>query len=357
MKINNQLNSSKKLNDIEQTIESNTITNNINTNNNNNTNNNTYDNISSAFALIGDIRPTLATTCINTTRIDIRRARSFRDLSVNQSQQVYRLNDLILNEKLGEGFFAIVKKITHRRTGQVMVLKELKIDTIQTTQQNDIQCVTSEANQAHKSFLKEAQILRNLNHPNIIKFLGVLFTKDRRLNLILEYVNGGTLKDIIHNLSNSLPWKLRVAYAKDIAAGMEYLHSLNIIHRDLKSDNCLVRENGSVVVADFGLSRIVEDDTITNLTMVETVEPTRPPAQSLFINTQISPSSCEEGSSIIAAAKRKLKRRVDRKQRYAVVGNSFSMAPEMLKHEIYDERVDIFSFGIICCEVIKNKTI
>lgn len=349
MKINNQLNLSKKLNEIEQTLESSSSPQSILTNTYDNNNN------SSVIAIIGDTqttRPTLATTCLNTTRIDIRRARSFRDLSVNQSQQVYRLNDLIVNEKLGEGFFAIVKKITHRRTGQVMVLKELKIDSIQ-SQNNIQQCVTSEANQAHKSFLKEAQILRNLNHPNIIKFLGVLFTKDRRLNLILEYVNGGTLKDIIHNLNNSLPWKLRVGYAKDIAAGMEYLHSLNIIHRDLKSDNCLVRENGTVVVADFGLSRIVEDDTITNLTMVETVEPTRPP-QSLLIDTQTSSLTCEEGSSIIAAAKRKLKRRVDRKQRYAVVGNSFSMAPEMLKHEIYDERVDIFSFGIICCEVIKK---
>ena len=75
----------------------------------------------------------------------------------------------------------------------------------------------------------------------------------------------------------------------------------------------------------------------------------------LLTNVVQSPQSSATNSFIVAA-KRKLKRRGDnhqqRKQRYAVVGNSFSMAPEMLKHQIYDERVDIFSFGIICCEII-----
>ncbi len=67
-----------------------------------------------------------------------------------------------------------------------------------------------------------------------------------------------------------------------------------------------------------------------------------------------SPHSPSATNSFIVAAKRKLKRQPPqaRKPRYAVVGNSFSMAPEMLKHQIYDERVDIFSFGIICCEII-----
>ena len=291
---------------------------------------------------------------LNTTRIDIRRSRSFRDLSEAKQQQVYRIDDFIFNEKIGEGFFAIVTKITHRQTGQVMVLKELKSDLYEQSESSaaTAAALTNENNQAIKSFLKEAQVLRNLKHPNIIKFLGVLFTKERRINLILEYVSGGTLKDIIHNLNISLSWKQRVGYAKDIAAGMEYLHSLNIIHRDLKSDNCLVRDNGTVVVADFGLSRVVEDETLfnNNQTIIEVAQ------QQLNIptvnNTIPSSSSSCEGTSIIAAAKSKLKRRSDRKQKYAVVGNSFSMAPEMLKHQVYDERVDIFSFGIICCEII-----
>ena len=260
--------------------------------------------------------------------------------------------------------------------------------------------------------------------------MGIMFTKEKQLNLILEYISGGTLKDIIHNISNALPWKLRVGYAKDIAAAMQYLHSLNIIHRDLKSDNCLVRENGrTVVVADFGLSRIINTtnnsssdsnsfyylrninskivnndytttinsfnnnnnnndnstansnsagNIINNCYINKTTDTpatntneneSEPPmlVKSSSTNTNPAPTAtittsatCNTyaSNSFIVAAKRKLKRREGcnshhhRKQRYAVVGNSFSMAPEMLKHQIYDERVDIFSFGIICCEII-----
>lgn len=247
-------------------------------------------------------------------------------------------------------------------------------------QKTDFLVNYAELNAGHKSFLKEAQVLRNLNHPNVIKFMGIMFTKEKHLNLILEYISGGTLKDIIHNISNALPWKLRVGYAKDIAAALQYLHSLNIIHRDLKSDNCLVKENGTVVVADFGLSRIINnynnsgntnginnnnnkatnktqtnrnnltdllqnDDSITSANSMLKL-------QNSFISH--SPQSSSATNSFIVAAKRKLKRNPpqQRKPRYAVVGNSFSMAPEMLKHQIYDERVDIFSFGIICCEII-----
>ena len=68
-----------------------------------------------------------------------------------------------------------------------------------------------------------------------------------------------------------------------------------------------------------------------------------------------SPDSSSATNSFIVAAKKKLKKRginAHHRRKYAVVGNSFSMAPEMLKHQIYDERVDIFSFGIICCEII-----
>ena len=341
-------------------------------------------------------------TCHHTARIDIRRVRSYRDLT--QRQLIYTPHDFVIEEKLGEGFFANVKKIISKQNGQEMVLKELKLscvppppppppplssesnngDTlIDTTPKLDMLLNYAELNAAHKSFLKEAQVLRNLSHPNVIKFMGIMFTKEKHLNLILEFISGGTLKDIIHNISNVLPWKLRVGYAQDIAAAMEYLHSLNIIHRDLKSDNCLVRENGrTVVVADFGLSRICNynsnsnsnkngnnnANTIANnnssLYFIKNDNDSATSSSSLIKmhNSLISAPNIVQSpqssatNSFIVAAKRKLKRRGDnhqqRKQRYAVVGNSFSMAPEMLKHQIYDERVDIFSFGIICCEII-----
>ncbi|XP_029817093.1 LIM domain kinase 1-like [Manacus vitellinus] len=89
-----------------------------------------------------------------------------------------------------------------------------------------------------------------------------------------------------------------------------YLHSMNIIHRDLNSHNCLVRENKSVVVADFGLARLMVDEK----NQPEHLKNLKKP---------------------------------DRKKRYTVVGNPYWMAPEMINGRSYDEKVDIFSFGIV----------
>ncbi|RNA20379.1 LIM domain kinase 1 isoform X2, partial [Brachionus plicatilis] len=125
---------------------------------------------------------------------------------------------------------------------------------------------------------------------------------------------------------------------------------------DLKSDNCLVRENGrSVVVADFGLSRILQySNSSGNTSRNNSALFVNECAEFVAMTHAESPDSSSATNSFIVAAKRKLKKRAinSHRRRYAVVGNSFSMAPEMLKHQIYDERVDIFSFGIICCEII-----
>lgn len=73
-------------------------------------------------------------------------------------------------------------------------------------------------------------VLRSLHHNNVLRFIGVLY-KDRRLHLVTEYISGGTLTELLHDSTQPLPWEQRVSFAKDIASGMAYLHSMNIIHR------------------------------------------------------------------------------------------------------------------------------
>eukprot|EP01137_Pigoraptor_chileana_P003605 Opistho-2@43984 len=199
------------------------------------------------------------------------------------SSRIFRLADLEVGERIGKGFYGEVFKVTHKHTGAVMVLKELK----------------SYDKEARVSFLKEVSLLKTLLHPNILEFIGV-FVKDRKLHLITEFIEGGTLRKLIKNPAVDLPWSLRIRFAHDIARGMVYLHAMRVIHRDLKSKNCLVRSNMSIVVADFGLARSVSD----------------------------------------------------RAQRMTVAGSPYWMAPEMLRGEEYDAKIDVFSYGIVLCEII-----
>uniref|UniRef100_A0AAX7TQZ6 non-specific serine/threonine protein kinase n=1 Tax=Astatotilapia calliptera TaxID=8154 RepID=A0AAX7TQZ6_ASTCA len=220
-------------------------------------------------------------------RKDINRSESLRVVS-NRTHRIFRPSDLIHGEVLGKGCFGQAIKVTHRETGEVMVMKELiRFD-----------------DETQKTFLKEVKVMRCLDHPNVLKFIGVLY-KDKRLNFIAEYIKGGTLREIIKKMVNK--W------------GGAYLHSMNIIHRDLNSHNCLVRENNTVVVADFGLARLMVDD--------------------------------KNGEKLTQGKLSGIKR-PDRRKRYTVVGNPYWMAPEMIHGKSYDERVDIFSFGIMLCEVI-----
>uniref|UniRef100_A0A8C7ELC1 non-specific serine/threonine protein kinase n=1 Tax=Neovison vison TaxID=452646 RepID=A0A8C7ELC1_NEOVI len=215
-------------------------------------------------------------------RKDLGRSESLR--VVCRPHRIFRPSDLIHGEVLGKGCFGQAIKVTHRETGEVMVMKELiRFDE-----------------ETQRTFLKEVKVMRCLEHPNVLKFIGVLY-KDKRLNFITEYIKGGTLRGIIKSMVS-------------VEIPPAYLHSMNIIHRDLNSHNCLVRENKNVVVADFGLARL----------MVE--EKTQP------------------------ADLRSLKK-PDRKKRYTVVGNPYWMAPEMINGRSYDEKVDVFSFGIVLCEV------
>ena len=175
--------------------------------------------------------------------------------------------------------------------------------------------------------------MRTLSHNNVLRFIGVLY-KEKRLHLVTEFVAGGTLKGLLHDSNEPLPWEQRVSFAKDIASGMAYLHSKSIIHRDLNSNNCLVREDRSVVVADFGLARIMRADS---------------PSRTIAPNGR-GPLGCRNSATPSPTGRRPKK--YERKKRYTVVGNPYWMAPEMLTGKKYDEKVDIFSFGIVLCEVL-----
>ena len=104
-----------------------------------------------------------------------------------------------------------------------------------------------------QKFIKEAKNISKLNHPHIIKVLDV-FEENGTAYYVMEYIDGGSLSDLIEKKA-SLSEEETLRYTRQIASALQYIHAHNMNHLDVKPGNVLLRQNGDVVLIDFGMSK------------------------------------------------------------------------------------------------------
>lgn len=150
--------------------------------------------------------------------------------------------DFQLIKEIGRGSYGNIHLVTLNQTKQKYAVKQInkKINYIQ-------------ENEKEKNIYNEKKILKYLSHPFIIK-LQFSFQDEDNLYLVMDYISGGDLSSYIHNYKN-FNEEIAKFYLSEVYLAIRYLHSKNIIHRDIKSENILLDSNGHIKLIDFGTSK------------------------------------------------------------------------------------------------------
>lgn len=111
----------------------------------------------------------------------------------------------------------------------------------------------AERDKTMRDWHREVTLLRALRHPNIVMFLGT-YARQGQIHLVSEFCSRGSLSKLLENHELTLPWSLRGHLALGVARGLAFLHSGQLLHRDIKSDNVVVDEAWTAKLTDFGLS-------------------------------------------------------------------------------------------------------
>ncbi|XP_020589505.1 probable serine/threonine protein kinase IRE isoform X2 [Phalaenopsis equestris] len=227
------------------------------------------------------------------------------------------IEDFEIIKPISRGAFGRVFLAKKRVTGDLFAIKVLKkADMIRKN--------------AVESILAERNILISARNPFVVRFY-YSFTSRENLYLVMEYLNGGDLYSLLRNLG-CLSEDMARLYIAEVVLALEYLHSLNVIHRDLKPDNLLIARDGHIKLTDFGLSKVGLINSTDDLS--------GPDVSSAVIFDQAP----------IPSALRAEKREQRRKQ--SAVGTPDYLAPEILLGMPHGPNADWWSVGVILFEML-----
>lgn len=209
---------------------------------------------------------------------------------------------------IGSGSFGTVFLALHAVTGELMAVKQVEMPS------NRGDALDAKKNHMVEALKLEISLLKELKHENIVQYLGSN-SDDHHLNIFLEYVAGGSVATMLVNYG-SLGEQLISNFVRQILQGLNYLHSKDIIHRDIKGANILVDNKGTVKISDFGISKRVE------------------------------------ASSLLHPQQPHLKRGGPR---VSLQGSVFWMAPEVVRQTAYTKKADIWSLGCLVVEMFTGS--
>jgi serine/threonine protein kinase/Tol biopolymer transport system component len=228
-----------------------------------------------------------------------------------------RLGSYEIVAPLGQGGMGVVYRARDLTLGREVAIKVLP-DAFDTKAQPSIGSGSSRErtkDDRMARFVREAQTLAALNHPNIAHIHGFEQHAEMRA-LVMELVEGQDLAAYIAR--GPVPIPDAIAIARQLAEGLEAAHELGIVHRDLKPANIMVRSDGTVKILDFGLAKAINPD------------------------AQIASHDAMQSPTLTARAT----------AMGIIVGTAAYMAPEQAKGRPVDRRADIWAFGVILHEML-----
>eukprot|EP01117_Protostelium_nocturnum_P002316 TRINITY_DN1297_c0_g1_i1.p1 TRINITY_DN1297_c0_g1~~TRINITY_DN1297_c0_g1_i1.p1 ORF type:complete len:607 (+),score=128.53 TRINITY_DN1297_c0_g1_i1:70-1821(+) len=168
---------------------------------------------------------------------------SFIKKSTRQSIDVGKYK---LGEQIGKGAYSTVFKALNVETGHFVAVKRIK-----------------RKKNTDDQLKMEIGLLKTLSHENIVQYIDLIVT-DQYINLVLEFVDSGSLSNVIESYG-SFPEPLVALYIEQVLLGLGFLHHHGIIHRDIKGPNLLITKEGIIKLADFGIAMTsyVEDNNAT----------------------------------------------------------------------------------------------